>query len=303
MSLTSPHSASNWTRRSVLRFGSALLASPWLARLGAAEGARKKVLFFTKSAGFEHSVVKRKGDELAHAERVLVELGKSHGFDVEPTKDGGVFDKDLSGYDAFVFYTTGDLTRPGTDKSPPMSTAGKQALLDAIASGKGFVGSHCATDTFHTPGPAFETQETKDPYIAMLGGEFIRHGAQQKALMAVADPKFPGMSAAGEGFEMHEEWYSLKNFAPDLHVLLINETTGMQGKDYQRPRFPATWARRHGKGRVFYTSMGHREDVWTNPTFQSIFIGGIHWAVGLVDADIPANIAEVTPGANTLPPR
>jgi type 1 glutamine amidotransferase len=280
-----------------------MLAAPWLTGLVQAQPARKKVLFFTKSAGFQHSVVTRKGEELAHAERVLVEMGKSHGFDVEPTKDGGVFDKDLSGYDAFVFYTTGDLTRPGTDKSPPMTAEGKKALLDAIAAGKGFVGSHCASDTFHTPGPAFETQETKDPYIAMVGGEFIRHGAQQKATMTVVNPKFPGLAAAGQGFDMHEEWYSLKNFAPDLHVLLVNETTGMQGKDYQRPRFPATWARHHGKGRVFYTSMGHREDVWTNPTFQAIFVGGIHWATRAVDADIPANIDQVTPGANTLPPR
>jgi type 1 glutamine amidotransferase len=135
----------------------------------------------------------------------------------------------------------------------------------------------------------------------MLGGEFIRHGAQQKAKMTVVNPRFPGMAAAKADFDMHEEWYSLKNFAPDLHVLLVNETTGMEGKDYQRPRFPATWARRHQKGRVFYTSMGHREDVWTNPIFQSIFIGGMQWAMGQIDADIPANIDQVTPGANVLP--
>src|SRR6185436_14976303 len=120
--------------------------------------------FFNKSAGFQHSVVTRKGDELSHAERVLVDLGKENGFDVEPTKDGRVFDRDLSGYSAFVFYTTGDLTKEGTDKTRPMSERGKQALLDAVASGKGFVGSHCASDTFHTPGNAFETQAKKDPY-------------------------------------------------------------------------------------------------------------------------------------------
>lgn len=166
--------------------------------------------------------------------------------------------------------------------------------------GKGFVGSHCGSDTFHTPGKPFETQDQKDPYIAMLGGEFIRHGEQQKARMTVVDPKFPGMPQ-DRSFEMHEEWYSLKNFAPDLHVLLVNETTGMKGKDYERPRFPATWARLHGKGRVFYTSMGHREDVWTNPVFQSILMGGIKWAAGQVEADVTANISQVTPGANVLP--
>lgn len=297
---------SEFSRRDVLRIGAASAAALSLPGVlgeprARAAAAPRKVLFFTKSSGFQHSVVKRDNGQPAHAERILVELGSRHGFEVEPTKDGRVFDQPLDQWDAFVFYTTGDLTKEGTDKQPAMSAKGKQALLDAIQNGKGFVGSHCASDTFHSRGPAFENQEEKDPYIAMLGGEFIRHGAQQKARMRVVDPKFPGMAAAGEGFEMHEEWYSLKNFAPDLHVLLVNETAGMTGKDYERPPYPATWCRRHGKGRVFYTSMGHREDVWTNPIFQSILVGGIHWATGQADADTPPNIAQVTPDAGKLP--
>jgi hypothetical protein len=114
----------------------------------AAEGRNRKVLFFTKSSGFEHSVVKREGDNLSHAERVLTELGKQHQFDVTATKDGRVFDKDLTEYDIIFFYTTGDLTRRGTDKTPPMSDEGKQRLLDAIAGGKGFVGSHVPRTRF-----------------------------------------------------------------------------------------------------------------------------------------------------------
>jgi type 1 glutamine amidotransferase len=291
-------------RRDVLKLGSSIALFPLATTfVAAADSPKKKVLFFTKSSGFQHSVVTRKGDELSHAERILVDLGKSHGFDVQATKDGRVFDGDLNAFDAFVFYTTGDLTQSGTDQTPAMSARGTQTLLDAVAAGKGFVGSHCASDTFHTPGEAFETQEKKDPYIAMLGGEFIRHGEQQKAQMTVVDPKFPGMADAKDKFDLVEEWYTLKNFAPDLHVLLVNETTGMHGNDYQRPRFPATWARKHGKGRVFYTSMGHREDVWTNPVFQAILVGGIHWATGQTEAEVPANIKEVTPGAGVIPPK
>ncbi len=56
---------------------------------------------------------------------------------------------------------------------------------------------------------------------------------------------------------------------------LVQETNGMKDADYDRPPYPATWARKHGEGRVFYTSMGHREDVWTNPIFESILIGGL----------------------------
>jgi type 1 glutamine amidotransferase len=47
--------------------------------------------------------------------------------------------------------------------------------------------------------------------------------------------------------------------------------------------------------------MGHREDVWDNPKFQEILIGGIEWAGGRVNADIKPNLADVAPGAGTLP--
>jgi hypothetical protein len=56
----------------------------------------------------------------------------------------------------------------------------------------------------------------------------------------------------------------------------------------------------HGQGRVFYTSLGHREDVWTNPFFQTIALGGIAWALGRVDHDIKPNMDQVTPLANQL---
>ncbi len=71
----------------------------------------------------------------------------------------------------------------------------------------------------------------------------------------------------------------------------------MRGSDYERPPFPATWARRHGRGRVFYSSMGHREDVWANPLFQSILLGGLRWALGMVPADIVPNLAQAAPAA------
>ncbi len=63
-----------------------------------------------------------------------------------------------------------------------------------------------------------------------------------------------------------------------------------------------TWARTHGEGRVFYTSLGHFEDVWTNPFFQAIVQGGLAWAMRNVEAKIEPNIDRVTPKANELPP-
>jgi type 1 glutamine amidotransferase len=140
-----------------------------------------------------------------------------------------------------------------------------------------------------------------DDFVKMLGGEFIRHGKQQVTKLTVTDPKFPGLAAVPADCALMEEWYSLKNFAPDLHVLLVQETAGMEGDEYKRPAYPSTWVRLHGKGRVFYSSLGHREDVWTNPVFQSVLAGGLNWALGRVDADVTPNLATAAPGANKLP--
>ncbi len=265
----------------------------------AADSKKKgKVLYFTRSAGFEHSVVKRHGGELAHSEKVMVEVGKEHGIEVVCTKDGSVFDGDLGQFSAIAFYTSGDLTRPNKQGTTPMSPEGKKKLLDWVAAGGGFVGFHAATDSFRTP------PDKIDPYIEMIGGEFIMHGPQQKARQRVTSPRFPGAEGLGDGFVMHEEWYALYKFAKDLHVILVQETEGMKGDCYQRPPFPATWARRHGKGRVFYTSMGHREDVWTNKEqFQALALGGFSWVMGHVEAEIPPNIERVAPKANEAPPR
>ena len=280
--------------------------------LGAAqEGKKKKILFFTKSSGFEHDPIKRKNDMPGLAERVLVELAKKNNWEITQSKDGGLFTKEtLAKFDAYFFYTTGVLTTPGTDKNPPMSAEGKAAFLEAIRSGKGFIGTHSAADTFHPTEPREDRfrafGDKNDPYLLMLGGEFIRHGKQQKTRMICADPKFPGASVAGEGFDMTEEWYSFKDYRDDLHVILVSETKDMAktGGDsvYNRPPFPATWARMEGKGRVFYTSMGHRDDVWNSPLFQSMLEGGIKWALREVEADVTPNVEKVAPGYRVIPP-
>ncbi len=275
-------------------FGASFFPIGWKAALAGWNPGRKKVLYFTRSAGFEHSVVRREGDQLSHSEVILTELGQRAGFDVTCTKDGRVFDEDLGQFDLIAFYTSGDLTRPDKLGTPPMTADGKKRLLDAVANGKGFIGFHAATDTFHSRGSEI------DPFIAMIGGEFIVHGRQQEATLRNTSPRFPGMGNVGETLRLMEEWYALKNFAKDLHVIFVQETEGMVDDCYQRPPFPATWARMHGKGRVWYSSLGHREDIWTNPLVQEIFLGAIAWALGNVDADVSPNIDQVTPLAHQL---
>ena len=272
-----------------------------LRRAVAALQKKPKVLYFTRSVGFEHSAVRRNGDQLSHSEKTLISLGQQYDVDVECTKDGSLFDGDLDKYDVIAFYSCGDLCNPESkDGAPPMTLQGKQNLLDAVAGGKGFVAFHSAADSFHSKGDRNAVQTEVDPYVAMLGGEFVSHGPQQVATMRVTSPYFPGLADAGASFDLNEEWYALKNFAPDMHVILVQETEGMKGNCYQRPPFPATWARKHGKGRVFYTSLGHREDVWDNPLCQDIICGGFAWVMGDEEADVPANLKKATPKAGEL---
>ena len=261
----------------------------------AASNKKQKILYFTRSAGFEHPVVARTGGKPSYSEVKFSEMCAEHNVEVVCSKDGRVFDGDLEQYDAFAFYTSAVLTDPvsGRDE-PPMTANGKRRFFEAIAAGKGFLAFHATCDSFHSVG------DKVSDFVAMLGGEFIVHGRPQEATMKVVSPKFPGVAGLGDSFKMNEEWYAMKNFAKDLHVILVQETAGMVDACYQRPPFPATWARMQQKGRVFYTSMGHYENVWTSPVFRQVVLGGLSWVLKRVDADVTPNVALETPHADQL---
>jgi type 1 glutamine amidotransferase len=302
-----------FNRRQFLRAGAALGASFALPQaLFAAE--KRSVLVFTKSSGFEHDVVKTTGGKPSIVEQAVAALGKQHSFDVTATKDGRIFDSnDFRKYAAVLFFTTGDLTATGKDLNPPMSSQGKQSLLDAIDGGLGFVGVHAASDTFHTP-PESEDQanryiahgEKADPYLRMLGGEFITHGNAprlQTTNLIVNDPKFPGLEGVASVVSFNDEWYSLKDFRTDLHVVLTLDTKGMTGEPYQRAPYPMTWARMEGRGRVFYTAIGDRPENWSDSFFLNLLGGGIRWAISDVKASLDQNLMKAAPGYAEIPPR
>lgn len=273
-----------------------------------------RVLYFTKSAGYEHSVIKQVDGAPSFSENLLTKWAPKHDMEFTFSKDGSKFSPEyFAKFDVIMFYTSGHLLSVGTDGHPAVTPEGKQALLDAVEGGKGFVGIHSCSDTFHTHegglgmNPSRDQRyknhgEASDPFIRMLGGEFIRHGPQQVAKARVVDPRFPGFSELGAELNVNEEWYSLKEFAADDHVLLVLDTKGMEGFDYDRPPFPVAWARAHGKGRVAYHAMGHREDVWESEAFQSMLTGMIKWAGLRARAGITPNLEKVAPGHATFPP-
>jgi type 1 glutamine amidotransferase len=298
-------------RRDVLKTLTAAALLPLLGRItSAAESTTKpkRILFFTKASGYQHAVITRKpGEKYSFAENLMLDWAPKRNFEISCSKDGRIFDsKDIDGLDGFFFYTDGDLFTDGIDKNPPMTPQGKTKLLEMIKAGAGFAGLHSASNTFHSP--TFKKRELLrdindkgadnfDPYIQMLGGELAHHDKQQKTTLRCVDEKWPAAKAFKDA-NFLEEWYSLKNFAPDIHVILVQETTGMVGPMYQRAKYPCTWARMHEKGRVFYSSMGHREDLWQKEEFQELLFAGLNWTTGRIDAQLPANIREVTPDSD-----
>ncbi|MCX7866563.1 ThuA domain-containing protein [Limisphaera sp. VF-2] len=184
----------------------------------------------------------------------------------------------LANYDLVIFNsTTGDLPIPDM-----------QAFLDWIRSGRGFVGVHAATDTFRGHRPFH-------PYVQMIGGEFKYHGPQVGVEIINQDPAHAACQHLPNPWKVFDEIYILDGFErAAVHGLL---TLDKHPNEKTPGDYPIAWCKTFGKGRVFYTSLGHREDVWdpnwrdgngqrANPpevavAFQRHLLGGIKWALGL----------------------
>ena len=304
------------TRRNFLRTTTAAGAALLVSRTTFA-AKKKSVLLFTKSSGFEHAVIKVTDGKPSIVENALRDMSAKYNFDLTASKDGRIFDsKEFADYSGVVFFTTGDLTTEGGDKNPPMSAEGKKKFLATIDSGAiGFVGIHAATDTFHTEPDTQDLAnryiahgEQSDPYIRMIGGEFIIHGQDkdprlQTANVIIDDAKFPGLEGVHSPVSMMEEWYSMKDFRTDLHVICTLDTSTMNGNAYKRPPYPVVWARMDGKGKVFYTAIGDRAENWQNPFHLNLLAGGIRWAIGDAKASVKPNLKTAAPGYATIPPK
>ena len=186
--------------------------------------------------------------------------------------------ENLKNYDAVIFdSTTGDLPIPDQD-----------GFLDWIKQGHAFIGIHSATDTFHHwPG-----------YLDMIGAEFVKHGAQLPVECINMDPKHPSTAQLPPRWSIgQEEIYNFRGYDPTkVHELLALDISPL---DRKTPgHFPISWCKMYGQGRVFYTALGHREDLWdANPIpgrkntpeiaaqYQQTLLGGIQWALGLEPGD------------------
>ncbi|MCS7300651.1 MAG: ThuA domain-containing protein [Fimbriimonadales bacterium] len=227
---------------------------------------KKRLLVVTHTAGFRH------GDSIELGEKILADIGaRSGAFEVDYCRNAQEVQKMLTPdflnagkYDGVVFLnTTGDIGIPDL-----------QAFLDWLKTGKAFIGIHAAADTYHN----------RPEYLEMLQGQFAYHGQQTKVEAKVEQPDHPAVAHLAPAWAVFDEIYIFKeNNRKRVTVLLSldrhpDDGTAQAGKEGDHL---LAWCREYGKGRVFYTALGHRLDVWESEAYQRHLLGGIKWALRL----------------------
>jgi type 1 glutamine amidotransferase len=241
-----------------------------------ARPAKKHLLVIGEEKGYRHEAV-------SHAMATIERLGTESGLwettlrtdtEVLTKKKLEYNAKNLNDFDAVLFYTGGDLEMDGQQK------------VDFISfihdDGKGFIGVHSAAITF------VDWPEYGD----MIGGYYDEHPwLTFDAPIIVEDPSFPGMQQWPRSFVLRDEIYQMRNYSRSkVRVLMRLDVSklDMKNKNVHRTDgdFAVTWAKMYGKGRVYYTTLGHVEENWDKPEFQQMITEAITWAMGLENADV-----------------
>jgi len=247
-----------------------------LALAQAATTPKKHLLVLGEEKGYRH-------ESVSHAMATIERLGQETGLwdsvirtdtEVLTKKKLEYNAKNLNDFDAVFFFTAGELEMDAQQKADLLSFVHDD--------GKGFIGIHAATITF-TEWPE---------YGKMIGGYFDEHPwGTFDAPIVVEDPDFPGMQSWPRSFVLRDEIYQIKDFSREnLRVLMRLDASKLDlgnPKIHRADRdFAVTWAKVYGKGRVYYSNLGHVKENWDNPQFQKMITEGIKWAMGLVDADV-----------------
>ena len=221
---------------------------------------RYRVLVFSRTTGFRHPSI---ADGIAAIRR----LGREHGFGVDATEEPSAFtDARLRRYRAVVFLsTTGDV----------LDDRRQAAFERYIRAGGGFAGVHSAADTEYD-WPFYER---------LVGAYFKSHPPSQPGMIVREDAHHPATAHLGARFELFDEFYSFRrNPRQDTHVLLsIDESTYSPG-DGAMGDHPMSWCRDVGRGRSFYTALGHEPELYAQAWFRRHLLGGIRTAARATSA-------------------
>ena len=227
-------------------------------------------------------------DSVSHAMAVIERLGYESGlYDTYFRTDSSVISKtptktdgtpasggpSLANVDAIFFLGHREIE---------MSAQQRTELLSFIRDeGKGFVAAHTATTAF-SKWPEFGD---------LLGGRYDDHPWNTTtAPLIIEDPGFPAMKHFSPGTILTDEFYQTSEFSRDkIRVLMRLDTSNLPDKPnlhLKNGDFPLAWAKMYGKGRVFYSSLGHDAKTWDNPDVYRMYFEAIKWALGLTEADV-----------------
>jgi uncharacterized protein len=229
--------------------------------------APRRILYVTATYGFRHS------DSIESSVAVFQQLAQESGaFEIDHTEDVSLLTAaNLRNYDAVYFFTSGEL---------PLSDQQKADLLDFVYQGKGFGGSHSATDCNYT----------WPDYGELIGGYFDGHPWVQEASVDVEDPQSPLVAHAAPSFRFTEEFYQFRAFSRDrVRVLLTLDTHTVDlsapGVDRTDGDFALAWIRNYGKGRVFYSAFGHFPESFSQEPVRTLLLQGLLWLTGQIEVD------------------
>ncbi len=245
----------------------------------------RKVLIFSKTNGFRHG-------SIATGAKSLAMLGEKTGaYTAVHSEDDSMFEADkLKEFDAVIMLnTTGELFRP---RRLPKDAAQKKAalereerlkknLVDFVKSGKGLAGTHSGTDTY---------KNWKD-YNDMMGGAFAGHPWHSLVPIKNLEPgHVVNKCFEGKGFSVKDEIYQFRlntALATDRRMLLSLDGSKMNLKrnDGRKEFYPISWVSTYGKGRTFYCSLGHRNEIYYNPVVLQHYLAGFQDALGDLEAD------------------
>lgn len=253
------------------------------------ESTPKKVLVFSQHTGFYHWTA-------PHNVEMLKILGKKSGvFEVTNSYDIDSFDRDnLAQYDAVVFNNCNpagpkrdlfwDLLQKNSnlsdEKIGKLAKEYEKGFMEYIANGGGLMILH----------GAITVQNNSMEFSDMTGGSFDYHPKQQQMHVKEVDEKHPLVAAfSGNGFTHIDEPYFFKNayFNYNFRPLLYIETDKLEGLKKEAPDkiTYVSWIKKHGKGRVFYTSPSHNAQILDNPEFLQFLLDGMQYVLGDLKCD------------------
>jgi type 1 glutamine amidotransferase len=160
----------------------------------------------------------------------------------------------------------------------PLEPQQRAELAAFVRDGKGFVAAHTALTAF----------ESWPEFGELLGGRYDDHpwGVASGSIIN-EDPSFPATKHFAATVPFADEFYQTKEFSRDKSRVLLRLDVARMPPNPQlrRQDFPLAWARMYGKGRVFYSSLGHGQEMWDNRDVAQMYFEAIKWSLGLTDGD------------------